>query len=145
MVSTKNRVTYRMKGNHTVGHPPAHFSWKCLTTTQAHNYNMDFSCFNYTYCKMHFLQISPEKAPMCCVIPPASDAAIDDFLSVSSKVVLPWSTCPIIVTTGGLGRRADLQKEHTPHDYIFCCSQVTAINTTLHCSLWFSISYCATY
>ena len=38
---------------------------------------------------------------MCCVIPPASPAATDVLRSVSSRVVLPWSTCPIIVTTGG--------------------------------------------
>ena len=38
---------------------------------------------------------------MCCVIPPASPATTEEFLNWSSKVVLPWSTCPMIVTTGG--------------------------------------------
>ena len=41
------------------------------------------------------------KAPMCCVIPPASPAATLDFLKASKRLVLPWSTCPMIVTTGG--------------------------------------------
>ena len=39
---------------------------------------------------------------MCCVIPPASDAATFFCLIASSIEVLPWSTCPITVTTGGL-------------------------------------------
>ena len=46
---------------------------------------------------------SPEKAPMCCVMPPASDAATAVCLRLSSRVVLPWSTCPITATTGGRG------------------------------------------
>lgn len=37
---------------------------------------------------------------MHCVIPPNSDFATDVFRNASSKVVLPWSTCPIIVTIG---------------------------------------------
>lgn len=44
----------------------------------------------------------PGKAPICCVIAPNSDLAIDAFLKVSNKVVFPWSTWPIIVTTGCL-------------------------------------------
>ena len=39
---------------------------------------------------------------MAWVIPPASPLATLVFLIVSKRVVLPWSTCPIIVTTGGL-------------------------------------------
>lgn len=42
----------------------------------------------------------PENAPICCVIPPASPAATLVFLNASKSVVLPWSTCPRIVTTG---------------------------------------------
>eukprot|EP00659_Diplonema_papillatum_P015480 gene15479-biopygen15571 len=41
-------------------------------------------------------------APMACVIPPASPFATSDFRRVSRSVVLPWSTWPITVTTGGL-------------------------------------------
>lgn len=41
------------------------------------------------------------KAPMCCVMPPASPAATEVFRSASRSVVLPWSTWPMIVTTGG--------------------------------------------
>ena len=60
--------------------------------------------YNYAHqCISLFLL--PEKAPICCVIPPASPATTDVLLSVSSRVVLPWSTWPIIVTTGGLDSR----------------------------------------
>ena len=41
-------------------------------------------------------------AALIRVIPPASPSATLVFLIVSRSVVLPWSTCPIIVTTGGL-------------------------------------------
>ena len=36
------------------------------------------------------------------IIPPASPAAIFELLILSNNEVLPWSTCPMIVTTGGL-------------------------------------------
>ena len=42
---------------------------------------------------------------MCCVIPPASCAATDVLRRVSSKVVFPWSTWPIIVTIEGRNGR----------------------------------------
>src|SRR6266536_2005297 len=38
---------------------------------------------------------------MCCVMPPASVSTTCDFRIASSSVVLPWSTWPMIVTTGG--------------------------------------------
>src|SRR3990167_8810665 len=38
---------------------------------------------------------------MCWVIPPRSFSAILLLRMKSSKVVLPWSTCPMIVTTVG--------------------------------------------
>ncbi len=41
---------------------------------------------------------------MCCVIPPASVSTTAVSRIASSSVVLPWSTWPMIVTTGG---RAD--------------------------------------
>ena len=40
---------------------------------------------------------------MCCVIPPASVSTTADSRIASSSVVLPWSTWPMIVTTGGRG------------------------------------------
>lgn len=46
-------------------------------------------------------------APMCCVMPPASPVATLAFRSVSRSVVFPWSTCPIMVTTGGRGGKTD--------------------------------------
>ena len=42
-------------------------------------------------------------APMCCVIPPASPAATSVSRIASRRLVLPWSTCPITVTTGARG------------------------------------------
>ncbi len=45
----------------------------------------------------------PRNAPMCCVIPPASCAAIWLFLRLSSREVFPWSTWPMMVTTGARG------------------------------------------
>ena len=47
--------------------------------------------------------IDTSDAPICWVIPPASLDVTRVFLIASSKDVLPWSTCPITVTTGGLG------------------------------------------
>lgn len=44
---------------------------------------------------------------MCCVMPPASVDTIWLFLRLSSRVVLPWSTWPMMVTTGGRGTRLD--------------------------------------
>ncbi len=38
---------------------------------------------------------------MCWVIPPVSPSATLLCRIVSKSVVLPWSTCPRIVTTGG--------------------------------------------
>ena len=37
---------------------------------------------------------------MCCVMPPASPSATFVSRMASSRVVLPWSTCPMTVTTG---------------------------------------------
>ena len=45
-------------------------------------------------------------APMCCVIPPASVSTTDDSRIASRSVVLPWSTWPMIVTTGGRSTRS---------------------------------------
>ena len=45
--------------------------------------------------------ILPENAPICCVIPPNSWATTLVSLKASNRVVFPWSTWPIIVTTGG--------------------------------------------
>src|SRR5262245_53202334 len=42
---------------------------------------------------------------MCCVMPPNSRSATLVVRIASRSDVLPWSTCPITVTTGGRGRR----------------------------------------
>ncbi|TNN21770.1 hypothetical protein EYF80_068118 [Liparis tanakae] len=44
---------------------------------------------------------------MCCVMPPASVEATWLLRRPSSRVVLPWSTWPMMVTTGGRGARRD--------------------------------------
>ena len=43
---------------------------------------------------------------MCCVMPPASVSTTDVSRIASSSVVLPWSTWPMIVTTGGRSARS---------------------------------------
>src|SRR5437764_929701 len=43
---------------------------------------------------------------MCCVMPPASVATTRALRIASRSVVLPWSTWPMIVTTGGRAWRA---------------------------------------
>ena len=45
-------------------------------------------------------------APMCCVIPPASVSTTAVSRIASRSEVLPWSTWPMIVTTGGRGWRS---------------------------------------
>ena len=42
---------------------------------------------------------------MCWVMPPASPAATSVSRIASSSEVLPWSTWPMIVTTGGRSTR----------------------------------------
>ncbi len=44
-------------------------------------------------------------APMCWVMPPASPPVTLVLRMASSKEVLPWSTWPMMVTTGGRGLR----------------------------------------
>ena len=43
---------------------------------------------------------------MCWVMPPASPAATSVSRIASSSEVLPWSTWPMIVTTGGRSTRS---------------------------------------
>ena len=44
---------------------------------------------------------------MCCVMPPNSPATTSVSRIASSSFVLPWSTWPMTVTTGGLGASSD--------------------------------------
>ena len=46
------------------------------------------------------------EAPMACVMPPASPAATPVWRMASRSDVLPWSTWPMTVTTGGRGLRS---------------------------------------
>ena len=50
--------------------------------------------------------VSTWYAPICWVIPPASPVATFAARILSSKEVLPWSTWPITVTTGGRGNNS---------------------------------------
>ena len=43
---------------------------------------------------------------MCCVMPPASPETTLVSRIASSRLVLPWSTWPMIVTTGARGMRS---------------------------------------
>ncbi len=43
---------------------------------------------------------------MCWVMPPASVETTEASRIESSSVVLPWSTWPMMVTTGGRGTRS---------------------------------------
>ena len=45
-------------------------------------------------------------APMCWVMPPASPSATLALRIASSSDVLPWSTWPMMVTTGARGTRS---------------------------------------
>ena len=52
-------------------------------------------------------------APMCWVMPPASPAATWVWRIASSREVLPWSTWPITVTTGGRSTRSPSSSSST--------------------------------
>ena len=52
-------------------------------------------------------------APMCCVMPPASPAATPVWRMASSSDVLPWSTWPMTVTTGGRVFRSSSRSWYT--------------------------------
>ena len=51
---------------------------------------------------------------MCWVMPPASPAATSVSRIASSSDVLPWSTWPMIVTTGGPRTRGPRRRRRTP-------------------------------
>ena len=57
--------------------------------------------------------ISAVYAPMCCVMPPASPAVTWVLRMQSSREVLPWSTWPMMVTTGGRGSRFSSESSST--------------------------------
>ena len=50
---------------------------------------------------------------MCWVMPPASPAATSVSRIASSSEVLPWSTWPMIVTTGGRGARLSSESSNS--------------------------------
>src|SRR3989442_13052 len=70
---------------------------------------------------------------MCCVIPPASPAATSACRIASSKLVLPWSTCPITVTTGGRGFKLSLVSSFATSSTI-SSSKETTLTTPLNAS-----------
>lgn len=54
---------------------------------------------------MAWYAVLTANAPIFCVMPADSVPATLDVRSASRRVVFPWSTCPITLTTGGLGVR----------------------------------------
>ncbi len=66
-------------------------------------------------------------APMCCVMPPASVSTTCDLRIASSSVVLPWSTWPMIVTTGG---RASSASSGSSYDSGSCSSSPACLIVT---------------
>jgi hypothetical protein len=50
---------------------------------------------------------------MCCVMPPASPEATSVWRMASSSDVLPWSTWPMMVTTGGRSTRSSSESSKT--------------------------------
>ena len=70
---------------------------------------------------------------MCCVMPPASPPATSSLRMASSKLVLPWSTCPITVTTGGRGFKLSLVSSFATSSTI-SSSRDTTLTTPLNAS-----------
>ncbi len=70
-------------------------------------------------------------APMCCVIPPASPAATSVSRMASSRLVLPWSTWPITVTTGARGCRLPVRSSLIFSSWTTCSSNVTTCTIPL--------------
>jgi hypothetical protein len=65
---------------------------------------------------------------MCCVMPPASPAATSVARIASRSDVFPWSTCPIIVTTGARVTASSSPPSASPRSSI--CSTSTATFST---------------
>src|SRR5512143_2630689 len=65
---------------------------------------------------------------MCWVMPPASPATTFVLRMWSSSEVLPWSTCPITVTTGGRGRSVSARSAGCSGAAIAYSSSFTAWN-----------------
>ena len=72
-------------------------------------------------------------APICCVIPPASPPATSASRIASSKLVFPWSTCPMTVTTGGRGFKLSLVSSFATSSTISSSSDTT-LTTPLNVS-----------
>jgi len=73
-----------------------------VTFAPLYHISLKASCPGVSINVMSFpFQVLNEKAAIDYVISPNSPATLLEFLNLSSKVVFPWSTCPIIVTIGG--------------------------------------------
>ena len=70
---------------------------------------------------------------MCWVIPPASPAATSVSRIESSSEVLPWSTWPMIVTTGGRSTRSSSESSNCGSST--CSSSTWTISTSLPSSV----------
>src|SRR5918998_860881 len=74
---------------------------------------------------------------MCWVMPPASPAATSVSRIASSSDVLPWSTWPMIVTTGGRGSRSSAASSN--------CGSSSASSAALTISIFLSNSSARTW
>ncbi len=70
---------------------------------------------------------------MCWVIPPASSSMVLVSRMASSSEVLPWSTCPITVTTGARGRRSPLAASTGARSWAVCSSKEITCVLALNC------------
>ncbi len=86
---------------------------------------------------------------MCCVMPPASPAATSVSRIASSSDVLPWSTWPMIVTTGGRWIRSSSASSNSGSSSTssaawtisICLSNSSAITCTASSdSVWVSVA-----
>ncbi len=76
---------------------------------------------------------------MCWVIPPASPATTLAWRMRSSRSVLPWSTWPMTVTTGGRGRRSSSRSSSSSSKY-FAWSSASCSSPGSTSRIWAPIS-----
>ena len=86
---------------------------------------------------------------MCWVIPPASPATTSVSRIASSSDVLPWSTWPMIVTTGGRSLRSSAESSKAGSSAsssaaltisTFCPSASARASTVSSGSVWVSVA-----
>ena len=95
-----------------------------------------------------FFSVLTWYAPICWVIPPCSLETIFESLRESSKEVFPWSTWPIIVTTGGLLLISPcnfsfflfISKSSWPSNIGLCPNSLTIYSAVSLSIIWFIVA-----